>query len=439
MAISKAEEAEQEVERSGPLHRVMVYLKMLGPGLIAGASDDDPSGIGTYSQTGAQFGYAQLWTALFTFPLMTVVQEMCARIGLETGDGLAAVLRKHYPRPVLYVAVLLLFIANTINIGADLGAMAASMQLLIGIPFGIWLAAFTFLTVGLEIFVSYKRYAQVLRFLTFTLFAYVFVVFLVPQDWGQALRSTVIPSFQFSQAYLLNLVAILGTTISPYLFFWQASQEVEEEIDEGKTTEAAREGVSKTELKWMRADVVSGMFLSNLVMYFIIVTTASTLFRQGITNIDSAPKAAEALRPVGGDFAYLLFAVGIIGTGLLAVPVLAGSAAYATSETFKFNEGLSKKLSQAPGFYGVIGIATLAGAVMNFLGINPIQALYYTAILNGIAAPPLLLLLMLIGNNRKILQDKTNGLLSNVVGWLTTIVMGVAAIALLLSLLFAKQ
>ncbi|MDP3047378.1 MAG: Nramp family divalent metal transporter [Chloroflexota bacterium] len=411
-----------------------VYLSALGPGLVTGASDDDPSGIGTHSQTGAQFGYAQLWTALFTFPLMTAVQEICARIALQTGGGLADALRKYYPKPVLYFCVSLLFIANTINLGADLGAMAAAAQLLIGIPHLAWLIAITLLSAVLEVFVSYKHYARVLRYLTLSLFAYILVPFVSSLDWGQALRDTVIPTIRLDKDYLLNLVAILGTTISPYLFFWQASQEIEEQIDEGRTTAGSRKGVTKTELKWMRTDVVAGMVLSNVVAWFIMATTASTLFQHGITTVDSAAKAAEALRPIAGDAAYLLFAVGIIGTGLLAVPILAGSAAYAVAETFKLREGLYLKLRQAPGFYGIIAFSTLLGFAMNLIGINPIQALYYTAVLNGIVAPPLLLMIMLIGNNRSIMKSKVNGRLSNTLGWITTIAMSIAAVALLVTL-----
>ena len=434
MPQSKAEQVEHEVRRRSPLDPLRLYLKSLGPGLITGASDDDPSGIGTYAQTGAQFGYSQLWVALFTFPLMTAVQEMCARIALETGDGLAEIIRKHYPRPLLYFCVSLLVIANTINIGADLGAMAASAQLLLRIPFVIWLVLMTVVSAVLEIFVDYKQYARVLRLLTVSLFAYVVVVFVVPQDWPQVLRDTLIPTIQFNQAYWLNLVAVLGTTISPYLYFWQASEEVEEEIEAGKLTQAQRKGVTRTQLKWMRSDVMSGMVFSNVVMWFIIATTASTLFRSGITNIESAPKAAEVLRPIAGDFAYLLFAVGIVGTGLMAVPVLAGSAAYAVAETFQWREGLYLKLRQAHGFYAVIAVSTFVGAAINVVGINPIQALYYTAVINGIVAPPLLVMIMLIGNNRKIMQDATNGLVSNTLCWLTTLAMTAAALALLLTL-----
>ncbi len=434
MPTSKAHKAEKEIRQSSGLGKLKVYLRSLGPGLITGASDDDPSGIGTYSQTGAEFGYAQLWTAPFTFPLMAGIQEICARIALHTGSGLAGVIRTNYSKPILYFCVLLLFAVNTINLGADLGAMAVSVQLLLGLPFWVWLVLMTLVSTTLEIFVSYKRYARGLRFLTLSLFAYVLVVFVLPQDWRQVSRHTLIPSVRFSGDYLLNLVAILGTTISPYLFFWQASQEIEEKIDDGKKTTAARKGVSRVELKWMRTDVISGMLFSNVVMWFIIATTASTLFSRGMTDIDSAPKAAEALKPIAGNFASLVFSAGIIGTGLLAVPILAGSGAYAVAETFRFRQGLYLKLRQAPGFYGVIALSTLIGFAINLIGINPIRALYYTAVLNGIAAPPLLLMIMLISNNPKIMKDKVNGPISNILGWITTIAMGVAAIALLLSL-----
>ena len=434
MAPSEAEQAEKEIKHASLLKRVSVYLRALGPGLITGASDDDPSGIGTYAQTGAQFGYTQLWMALFTFPLMTVVQEICARVALQTGTGLATVLRKNYPRPVLYFCLLLLGIANTINLGADLGAMAAAAQLLIPLPIYVFLAAITLIILVLLVFTSYNLYARILRFLTLSLFAYILVVFAVQQDWGQALRSTVIPTLQFNQAYLMNIVAVLGTTISPYLFFWQASQEVEEMVEEGKTSVAARKGTSKVELKWMRADVTAGMLLSNVVMWFIVVTAASTLFRNGIYQVDSAAKAAEALKPIAGPFAAALFAAGILGTGALAVPILAGSIAYAVGDTFQFREGLSRKWYQARQFYAVIVLATLIGAGINLLGINPMTALYYSAVLNGLAAPPLLLMLMLIGNNRKIMHEHTNSRFANIIGWITTVAMTLAAAALLITL-----
>ena len=434
MAPSQAEQAERELQQASWFEKLKIYLRTLGPGIVTGASDDDPSGIGTYAQTGAQFGYTQLWASLFTFPLMTVVQEMCARVGLQTGRGLAEIIRLYYPRPVLYFCVLLLFVANTINVGADLGAMAAAGQLLVGIPFVIWLLGIALLTVGLQVLISYNRYSRVLRVLTLSLLAYILVVVVVSQDWGQALRNTVIPTVEFNKDYLLNLVAILGTTISPYLFFWQADQEVEEAIDQGKTSVAARKNASRADIKWMRTDVTAGMLFSNLVMWFIIVTTASTLFRNHITNIDSATQAAEALKPVAGNLASLLFAIGILGTGLLAVPVLAGSSAYAIAEAFRFRKGLYLKFQQARPFYLVIVISTFVGAAINFIGINPMQALYYTAIINGIAAPPLLFIIMLVSNNRKIMQDKTNGRVSNILGWLTTVCMTIAAAALLWTL-----
>ncbi len=433
MSTSKAAKTEKEMRQHGPFGKIGVYLKALGPGLITGASDDDPSGIGTYSQTGAQFGYAQLWTALLTFPLMAGIQEICARIAMHTGTGLAGLIRRHYPKPVLYLCVSLLFVANTVNLAADLGAMAASCRLLLGLPFLAWLVSITFIDIVLEIFVNYRHYARVLRFLTLSLLAYAMAFIVTQKDWGQALRHTFIPTVRLNREYLLNLAAILGTTISPYLFFWQASQEIEEEIDEGKVTAKARKKVTRVELKWMRADVVSGMFFSNLVMWFIIAVTASSLFSQGITEIDSALKAAEALKPIAGNFAHVVFAIGIVGTGLLAVPILAGSTAYAVAETFRLREGLYLKLRQAPGFYGVIAFSTLIGFTIDLIGINPIRALYYAAILNSIVAAPLLLMIMLIGNNRGIMMDKMNSRISNTLGWITTAMMTFVAVALLLT------
>ncbi len=384
MPEAEAEQIEAQFEKGGPLRKVLVAVKTLGPGVVTGASDDDPATIGTFAQTGAQFGYAQLWVLLFTFPMMVVVQEMCARIGLQTGSGLARVIRRHYPRPILYFCIILLLAANTINVGADLGVMAASGQLILGLPFIVWLLLITAVSAGLEIFLDYKQYSRVLRFFTFALFSYVLVVFVVPQDWGAALRSTIIPTFKLNPNFLMNLVALIGTAISPYLYFWQTSEEVEEkiekgevtkELDEGKVVEEGKPGVSRTELKWMRTDVAAGMFLANVVGWFMIVTTASTLGRHGIHNINSATQVAQSLQPLAGNFAYLLFAFGIIGTGMLSVPVLAGSIAYAVSETFNVNEGLYQKAFDAPGFYAVIAFCTIVGAAMNFIGINPIQAL----------------------------------------------------------------
>jgi NRAMP (natural resistance-associated macrophage protein)-like metal ion transporter len=416
--------------------RLKKFLRILGPGFITGASDDDPSGIATYSQTGAQFGYSQSWTSLFSFPFMTVIQEICGRIGMVTGEGLSAVIKIHYAKPVLYVAVLLLLVANTINVGADLGAMASSGQLLLGIPFWIWLLVITSITLGLQIIFPYPTYARFLKFLTFSLFAYILTAFVVQQDWTKITVSTLVPSFSLSRDYLLNIVAILGTTISPYLFFWQSDEEVEEEIDHHKIRAMGKgtPKVSKYDIRSMRLDTVIGMLFSNLVMFFIIVTTASTLGAHGITNIGTADQAAQALRPLAGNFAFLLFAAGIIGTGLLAVPVLAGSASYAVGEAFNWKVGLNKRFNQAPAFYGVIILATIVGLAVNFTPIKPFQLLYYTAVFNGLAAPPLMVLLMLISNNKKIMGEHTNSWFSNSMGWGITVVMGVAGLTLLFTI-----
>lgn len=412
------------------------FLKKLGPGFITGASDDDPSGIATYSQTGSQFGYSQLWTALFSVPFMTVVQEMCGRIGMVTGRGLAKVIKEHYGRTILFGAVGLLCIANIINIGADLGAMAAAGQLLIGFPFLAWLLGITAFTLILEIFISYKTYARFLKYLTLSLFAYVATVFVIKQDWSLILVSTFIPSFTWSKAYLMNLVAILGTTISPYLFFWQADQEVEEEIANNKLDDTlnAKPHINSGDIRSMRLDTFVGMFFSSLVMFFIIVTTASTLGANGITTISTVDQAASALRPFAGDLAFLLFALGIIGTGLLAVPVLAGSASYALSEALNWKVGLNNKFTQAKAFYIIIIVSTLLGVLVNFTPITPFRMLYYTAILNGICAPPLLVIIMLISRNKKIMGKHTNSHFSNIMGWIITGVMTVASIALLIFL-----
>jgi NRAMP (natural resistance-associated macrophage protein)-like metal ion transporter len=419
------------------MQKLKKLLKVLGPGFITGASDDDPSGIGTYSQTGAAFGYSQLWTSLFTLPFMTVVQEMCGRIGMVTGRGIAVIVKDHYAKPILYISVFLLFVANTINIGADLGAMASSGQLIFHVPFIFWLLGMTAATLLLEIFVPYPAYSKILKYLTFSLFAYFVVAFVVHQDWTKIAFATFVPSFSFSKDYLMNVVAILGTTISPYLFFWQADEEVEEEIVNHKLV-AMGKGVPKVlkkDIREMRLDTIVGMFFSQLVMFFIIVSTASTLHLNGISSITTADQAASALRPFAGDFAFLLFALGIIGTGFLAVPVLAGSAAYAIAETFKWKEGLGRKLKKAYGFYGVIALATVVGLLVNFTPIKPFQMLYYTAILNGIVAPPLMVLIMLIGSNKNIMGEHTNSKFSNIFGWIITAVMGVSAIALIYSFL----
>ncbi len=412
------------------------WLKKLGPGLITGASDDDPSGIATYSQTGAQFGYSQLWTALFSFPFMTVIQELCGRIGIVTGKGLAQVIKEHYSRKILYGAVAILCLANIVNIGADLGAMAMAGQMIFGWSFISWLVIISLITLGLEIFVPYKVYARFLKYLTLSLLAYVATMFIIKQDWQTIAWSTFIPQIVASKQYFLNIVAILGTTISPYLFFWQSNEEVEEEIAAEKLNPETgiMAKISRFDLRRLRIDTFIGMLFSNLVMFCIIATTASTLGLHGITTIETADQAAEALRPLAGNLAFFLFALGIIGTGLLAVPILAGSASYALAETCGWKAGLGKTFTQARAFYSIIIIATILGIIVNFTPIKPFQMLYYTAVLNGVCAPPLLVLIMLIGNKKSIMGKYRNSRLTTWCGWFITVVMSVAAIALFWSL-----
>ena len=416
-------------------NRLKKLWKSLGPGFITGASDDDPSGIATYSQTGAQFGYGQLWTALFSLPFMIVIQEMCGRIGMVTGRGLAGVIRANYNRKLLYLSVFLLLVANTVNIGADLGAMAASLQLVINMPFIFWLLLITAVTLFLEIFISYRVYARYLKWLALSLLAYFVTALLIKQDWSQVLSATFIPTFSLSRDYLLNIVAFLGTTISPYLFFWQASNEVEEEVQNGKLQMMGKgvPRVTRGDISTMRADTIMGMVFSNLAAFFIILTVAGTLYKAGIHNIDTAAQAAEALRPLAGNFAFILFALGIVGVGLLAVPVLAGSASYAVSEAFGWKSGLYRKLKQAHGFYGVITIATIVGLAINFLNIPPFKMLYYAAALNGLIAPILMVMILLIGNNKKVMGNHTNSLFSNWLGWIITVIMFTSGVALLYS------
>ncbi|MDB5170411.1 MAG: natural resistance-associated macrophage protein [Candidatus Saccharibacteria bacterium] len=412
------------------------YWHMLGPGLTTGASDDDPSGIATYSQTGAQFGYQFLWLAPWTFPLTAMVQEMCARIGLVTGRGLAGNIRIHFSRRILFTCSIFLFIANAVNIGANMGAMAKASQLLYPqLSFGWMVAGFTALSLGLQIFTSYVRYARYLKWLALVLVAYIFSAILANLNWSDVLSHAFIPSFTPNKESIILLCAILGTTISPYLFFWQTSQEVEEQILQGKTTlKERRLATAPEDIKSMRIDVWSGMFLSNLVMFFIIAVCGGLLFTNGITNIESAAQAAEALRPFAGDYTYFLFAIGIIGTGLLAIPVLAGSSSYALSESFRWRQGLYRPLKQAYAFYGVIIISMLVGLSINFLGIDPIKALIYSAFLNGLVAPIILALIVLISSNKKVMGRWTNSRRTTIIGWGITGIMAFVGIAGIISI-----
>ena len=421
------------------------FLRVLGPGLITGAADDDPSGIATYSQAGATYGTGLLWLALYLLPFMIVVQEMCGRIGLVTGQGIAGVVRKRYDRRILWSAVALLFIANTINVGADLGAMADSMRLLLpGIPFLPLLLVFSLGTLALEIFVPYRLYAQVLKFLTLSLLAYLITGVIIGGNWGALLQATIIPHVEFSAPFLALSVGFIGTTISPYLFFWQASEEVEETNLKGRQKRGSdkprQASALMKELRRLRLDTVLGMIASEVTAWFIIQTTSGTLHAHGLRNITSAAQAAEALRPLvhgfpyAGDLARLIFVTGIVGTGLLAVPVLAGSAAYGVAETFGWREGLSRTFLQARGFYIVIAVSTLVGLALNLLGINPIAALVYAAIINGVVAVPLLILILLVANNKRVMGDSTNKWFSNVVGIITVIGMALAAVITVVTL-----
>ena len=409
--------------------------KSVGPGVITGIADDDPSGIATYAQTGAMFGFSQLWLALFSFPFMIAVQEMCARIGMTTGKGLAQIIKLHYSKKVLFVVVLLLCTANIFNIGADLSAMSASAKLVIDIPFYAWLILLTAVTLILEITIPYPTYVKILKYLSMTVLAYIVTAFLIHQNWKEIGLATITPHFEWSKAYLLNIIAMLGTTISPYLFFWQADEEVEEELANGKLRMMGKGSpkINKEDIKQMRSDTVVGMFFSNLITFFIIITSASTINTAGLENI-SALTLAESLRPLAGDYATILFALGIIGTGMLAVPVLAGSAAYAISEAFGWKEGLNKTFAQAKGFYSTIIIATILGISFSFTSIDPIIVLYYSAILNGLLAPPLLFIILLIANNKKILGKYINSKLSNFFGIIITIIMSISTILFLMTL-----
>jgi NRAMP (natural resistance-associated macrophage protein)-like metal ion transporter len=405
-------------------------LKSLGPGVITGAADDDPSGIATYSVAGAQLGTKLLWTALVTWPLMAAVQMMCARIGKVTGQGLAANFKQRFPKWVLLVFVVALLAANTINIGADLAGMADAAAMLSGINSHWFVVGFAILISWATIRLQYRQFADVLKWLVVVLFAYPITAFVVGADWGQVLRDTFVPSMPHSQAAWATLVAILGTTISPYLFFWQASEEVEEEKSAGQSTLAKRRGATIEELDLRNIDVGVGAFFSNMVMFFIILTTAITLNRHGITNIETSRQAAEALRPFAGRFASTLFTLGIVGVGFLAIPTLAGSSAYAFAETLGWRQGLNLKLRQARWFYALILVSTGVGVALDFIGINPVKALYWTAVINGLLAPFLLVAILVVAADKKLMQGQPSSRLGWIVVAITTAAMFIAGVAM---------
>jgi NRAMP (natural resistance-associated macrophage protein)-like metal ion transporter len=408
-------------------------LAVLGPGVITGAADDDPSGISTYSVAGAAYGYATLWIALLTFPLMSAVQLMCARLGMVTGQGLAAAVRANYPRWVLWGACSILVVANVINIGADLGGMAEATELITGIRPLVWIPFYALLILGLLIWTSYKLIARIFKWMTLVLFAYVLTSFFAHVDWKQALKVTLVPHLEWSRGFLAVLVGILGTTISPYLFFWQAAEEVEEDRLKGQKTLAQRKGSTPKELKAARTDTVIGMFFSNFIMYFIILTTGATLHAHGQTNITTAREAAEALRPLAGNGAYLLFTLGLIGTGMLGVPVLVGSSAYAVAEGANWRGSMSDRPKKARAFYGVMAVAMALGLALNFLGLNAVKMLFWSAVINGLLAPPLILLVILLTSSRKVMGEHVNSPVLRYLGWATFVMMAAAAVGMLIT------
>jgi len=403
----------------------------LGPGLITGAADDDPSGIATYSQVGAKFGYGVLWTAFFTFPLMVGIQTVSARIGRVTGHGLAANIRQHYPAWLLHGIVMLLLIANTINIAADIGAMGAALTLLIGGSAHWYAIAFGIASLLLQIFIPFPRYAPLLKALTLALLAYVATVFVVKVPWGEVFYQTLVPSFSLKAEYIVAIVAVFGTTISPYLFFWQASQEVEEQrAADGEEPLLNAPEQARAQLRRIKIDTYIGMGFSNIVAFFIMLTAAVTLHLHGITDIETSAQAAQALRPLAGDFAFMLFSAGIIGTGLLAVPVLAGSAAYAVAESFQWRIGLGLKLLQARGFYAIVSIATILGVALNFTPIDPIKALFWSSVINGVVAVPIMVVMMLMAMRADIMGPFVITRRLKILGWLATAIMAIVVLAM---------
>jgi NRAMP (natural resistance-associated macrophage protein)-like metal ion transporter len=407
------------------------FLMLLGPGLITGASDDDPSGIGTYTTAGASLGLATLWTAIVTLPMMAAIQFICAKIGMVSGRGLARVLRKYYPRWLVVSAIVLLVVANTINAGTDIGAIAAAINLLAPpIPALALVVPIAAIIVVVQILGSYPILVKIFKWLTLTLFAYIAAAFLARPHWGEVLKATFVPTLRFDHQYLMTLVAIFGTTITPYLFFWQASQEVEEELRMGRETLAEREGATDRELRIAEIDVNAGMIFASAVFYFVVLASAVTLHASGKTDIQTATDAAEALRPLSHGAATVLFAFGLIGSGFLAVPILTGSSAYAMCEALDWKHGLNEKFRDARRFYLIIAAATLVGLLINFLKIPPVTALFWTAVLNGVLAPPLIVVIMLVSNSKKVMGKRTNGPLTNFLGWGTAVVMIAAAIGM---------
>ncbi len=438
--LEKSVELEHEISgdvaRQKPVQEAKEYWKILGPGLVTGAADDDPSGIATYSQMGASRGFNLIWLSPLTFPLMGAIQEMCARIGLATGVGLATNIKRHFSKKALYFCVVLLLFANIFNIGADLGAMAKSMQLIYPqIGFSFLVIGFALLSLGLQIFIPYKKYSKYLKYLSLVLLAYVFSAFAVHINWPDLFGHLFIPTMSFNKDEIILICAAFGTTISPYLFFWQSSQEVEEQILKGEKTEEARKNLTtKEDIKKMRIDNWSGMLFSNLIMFFIIATCAAALFSNGITNIGTAADAALALRPFAGNFAFILFAVGVIGIGLMAIPVLAGSASYALSESFGWKTGLYRKLKQATSFYGIIIIAMLLGIALNFIGLNPIKALIYAAVLNGITSPVMIYFIVKLSSREDVMGQFKNKKIGNIVGWFSVALLTVVSIGTIIFL-----
>ncbi len=427
------QESDQALHPSGQPNPRFVrdFFADLGPGLITGAADDDPSGISTYSVAGATLGYSCLWTALFSFPLMAAVQLMCAKLGMVSGRGLAGVIRLRYPPFILWIACLLLLVANTFNIAADLGGMGEAMQMVTGVSAFLWTPFFTVGILALLFISSYVTIARIFKWLTLVLFSYVLAALLSHPDWWTVVRSTFVPHVEWTSAYAAVLVGILGTTISPYLFFWQAAQEVEQEAHMGRDTALKRRGATKEELRRSKRDVLTGMFFSNLVMYFIILTTAATLHTHGITTIETARQAADALKPLAGPSAYWLFTLGLIGTGVLAVPVLAGSCAYTIAEASRWRHAsLDQKPHTARKFYAVIACSMLVGLALNFAHLNAVKMLFWSAVLNGLLAPPLVVLVVLLTCDKRIMGEHVSSPWLRGLGWLCAAVMTAAGIAM---------